>query len=203
MKSELRLSSPPEGRAHHAPLDRIRVTGARSGTIVVRDGAGREYARVPSRPGASFVVTGALGTHLVSLESKAGRARDTARFVVRCETRIDDVGGRFRDLLRVLHYTMIHYTEPRNQRVLGRTYRFFVCWLRDHVHTLKGMKYFDADLESGLDLFRDTQRGDGMIWDNVQPRPPYKHYWDQVFTAGDFVRQLAPGTVDFTLWRLP
>ncbi len=25
----------------------------------------------------------------------------------------------------------------------GRTYDYYVPWLRDHVHTLKGMKYFE------------------------------------------------------------
>jgi hypothetical protein len=200
--SPIRLSHPPRNRSHHVPLDEIRVTGLRSGVLVVRDGAGRAYVRQTARPGTRFVVAGALGTHLVSVEDKNGKASGPAvPFSVRCETRIEDSGGRYGQLLRTLYYTMIHCTEPRNQVVLGEVYRFFVCWLRDHVHTLKGMKYFDADLESAIDLYRDTQREDGMIWDNVQPRPPYKHYWDQVFSRGDFVRQLPPGTVE--LKRVP
>jgi hypothetical protein len=179
----------------------VRVGGSGAGTLVVRDGAGHEYVRTARRPGTTFTVAGALGTHSASLETRAGAVRARVTFAVRCETTIDDEQGRYRDLLRDLYYTMIHCTEPRNQRLGGNVYRFFVPWLRDHVHTLKGMKYFDADLESGIDLYRDTQREDGMIWDNVQPRPRHRHYWDQVFSKGNFVRQVAPGTVE--LKRIP
>ena len=44
-------------------------------------------------------------------------------------------------------------------------YDYYVPWIRDHVHTLKGMKYFERRGASLLDLFRETQREDGMIWD--------------------------------------
>jgi hypothetical protein len=167
----------------------------------VRDGAGRVYVREPAKGGVKFVVAGALGTHLLTLEDRAGKTVQTAAFTVQCQTGIDDEGGRFRDLLQNLYYTMIHFNEPKNQLALGKVYKFFVCWLRDHVHTMKGMKYFEGDLKTGIDLYRDTQREDGMIWDNVQPRPPHEHYWDQVFSAGGFLRKLPPGTVE--LKRIP
>ena len=37
--------------------------------------------------------------------------------------------------------------------------------MRDHVHTIKGFKYFDGSGAGAVDFFRETQREDGMIWD--------------------------------------
>jgi hypothetical protein len=54
----------------------------------------------------------------------------------------------------------------------GGTYRYYVHWIRDHVHTLKGMKYFDGTGGEVIDVFRLSQREDGMIWDNFRP-------WDE------------------------
>jgi len=40
---------------------------------------------------------------------------------------------------------MIHLNETNNCIYKGKIYKYFVSWLRDHVHTLKGMKYFCDD----------------------------------------------------------
>ena len=47
----------------------------------------------------------------------------------------------------------------------GKSYAYYVPWLRDHVHTMKGFKYFDGSGAGAVDFFRETQREDGMIWD--------------------------------------
>ena len=47
----------------------------------------------------------------------------------------------------------------------GQSYAYYVPWLRDHVHTMKGFKYFDGSGAGAVDFFRETQREDGMIWD--------------------------------------
>ena len=47
----------------------------------------------------------------------------------------------------------------------GKHYAYYVPWLRDHVHTMKGFKYFDGSGAGAIDFFRETQREDGMIWD--------------------------------------
>jgi hypothetical protein len=83
----------------------------------------------------------------------------------------------------------------------GKIYRYFVCWLRDHVHTLKGMKYFYPDIKSAIELYRDSQRKDGMIWDNVYSRTAEPNYWDQIFSYADFVRGVPEDEMEFK--RIP
>lgn len=183
------------------PLDRVALSGAKGGTVVVRDGAGREYVRAKAAASVPFTVAGALGTHVAALLDTKGREREALRFRVDAETAIADRKGEFSRLLTMLRYTMIHWHETGNHLVDGRIYSFFVCWLRDHVHTLKGMKYFHPELRSAIELYRDTQRDDGMIWDNIYARHPGATVWDQRFEYGGFIRQLPEKTLEMK--RIP
>jgi len=71
-------------------------------------------------------------------------------------------------------------------------------WLRDHVHALKGMKYFYHDLKSGIDLYADSQREDGMIWDNIYPRPDgERNYWDWALEYDNFIMPIENSTYEF------
>lgn len=101
----------------------------------------------------------------------------------------------------MLHYTMARFSEVQTAFYRDRVYRFFVCWLRDHTHVLKGMKYFAADLRSALELYRDSQRPDGMIWDNIYPRDKDLSYFEQVFRPGGF--QMATADRRFEFRRIP
>lgn len=38
-------------------------------------------------------------------------------------------------------------------------------WLRDHTHQMKGFKYFEKDMTSALDIFREYQHEDGAFFD--------------------------------------
>jgi len=183
------------------PLERVTVLGAGSGTISVRDGEGREYVRIAARQRVTFRAGGALGTHLVALENASGRIVETATFKVDCKTGIDDRGGRFNELLSMLHRTMIAFNEPRFTVFRGRLYRYFVCWVRDHVHTLKGMKYFDPWVKSGMELYRDSQRSDGMIFDNVYPRPAGPTEWDAILASRNFILPVDDEKIEFR--RIP
>jgi hypothetical protein len=190
----------------YAPLDAVTVQGV-AGTLVVRDGAGRVYVR-EAAPGddVTFRVAGVLGTHHVSLEDEGGRVTDTAAFRVDCATAIEDADGEFRDLLSMLYFTMVQgdgraYHWARYQ---GRLYYFFICWLRDHVHVLKGMKYFAGRLKDGIDLYRESQREDGMIWDNVHrrvPPTPEPIHWDVRFDYDGFIRRFDDDAYEFK--RIP
>ncbi|MEJ5171949.1 MAG: hypothetical protein WHU10_13260, partial [Fimbriimonadales bacterium] len=105
------------------------------------------------------------------------------------------------ELLTMLHSTMVGDGEQGAVLWNGRVYRFFVRWLRDHVHTLKGMRYFADELQSGIDLYRDSQRDDGMIWDNVYPRHEHDNYWVVRFMEGGFYRAFEDKTGEFK--RIP
>lgn len=184
------------------PLQRVTVSGAAGGAVSVRDGRGREYFRGPDSDPLEFTVGGALGYHTVALEDDRGRVCETLTFRVDAETQLHDEGGRFGELLQMLLYTMIsEFGEAHSVRWRGRIYHFFICWLRDHVHVLKGMKYFYPTLKDAIDLYRESQREDGMIWDNVYPRTPEANYWDTRFAEGGFIRPFDDYTAEFK--RIP
>jgi hypothetical protein len=52
---------------------------------------------------------------------------------------------------------------------------------------MKGMKYFSGHLSDGIDLYRDSQREDGMIG-IMCIAAPSANYWDVRFKEGDFIR---------------
>ena len=60
------------------PLEKVKVTDAPKGTLVARDGLNREYARLRGGRSVSFIAAGALGTHTLTLEDKAGKILDSA-----------------------------------------------------------------------------------------------------------------------------
>jgi len=184
------------------PLDTVRIHASRKGTLCVRDALGREYVRRPARRVVRIQAAGALGTHVVHLEDKTGRVAETTAFRVDCQTGIDDAGGRFRELLAMLEWTMTRWAEGMHcLRWRGKLYRYFVCWLRDHVHTLKGMKYFAPEVKTAIELYRDSQRDDGMIWDNIHPRTPHYNTWEWKFDYGGFVQPIEDGRWEFK--RIP
>lgn len=176
-----------------APLDEVRITGAGDNTVSVRDSEGREYARGKApRAGLRVRVGGSLGTHVVLLHNRSGRVVDQATFKVDCSSWIHDDGNRFGALLGMLFHTMRTWCEgPTWVRFHDKYYKYYVCWLRDHVHTLKGMKYFDGvSLQTGIELYSDHQREDGMIWDRFQKHSPHENWRDFTFKRGGFVRKI-------------
>ncbi len=186
------------------PLDQVKVSAggdAAARTLVVLDGAHREYARRPVEGGeAVFTAAGALGAHAAILLDAEGRELERALFSVDCRTEINDGGGTFGELLRTLDYTMNRGGAQQMAPVDGKMYSYFVCWLRDHVHTMKGNKYFHDNLKPGIDLYLDTQCENGMIWDNIYVREPRPNYWDYRF-APEFIRPICDGR--FELKRIP
>ncbi len=181
--------------ARFAPLDEVTVTGADEGTLMVRDGRDRQYLRADAADPFTFRASGALGTqtvlHLDADRTPAG----SAAFALDCQTHLDDEGGRFGELLFMLYWTMVAWHgETSSFRDVDRVYKYFVGWLRDHVHTLKGMKYYYPDLKSGIELYADTQRDDGMVFDKVDKelsrRPTHRDHW---FGPGGFIKKVDGG----------
>ena len=196
------------------PLERVTLTGAGEGTISVKDSLGREYVCMPAAPDLQFTAGGALGYHTIALQDPAGHVRDSLTFSVDTDTHVDDEGGEFRDILQMLVYTMLITCSPPPSpgaevergaiRYRGRLYRYFVPWLRDHVHTMKGMKYFSGCLKDAIDLYRDSQRADGMIWDNVErrtPPAPGPNHWSVRFDYDGFIQPFGDHSAEFK--RIP
>mgnify|MGYP000188672043 CR=1 FL=1 len=184
------------------PLNEVVVQAPPRGTLSVRDGLGREYVRQKAGRAVAFEAAGALGNHVVALEDANGRIVETTTFRVDCQTEIEDADGEFKELLGMLQWTLSKWGEGNScVRWRGKLYRYFVCWLRDHVHTLKGMKYFAPELKTAIELYRDSQREDGMIWDNIHPRTPHYNTWQWSFDYDGFLQQIEDGWWEFK--RIP
>lgn len=186
------------------PLEQITVSGAQAAAFSVTDGRGRRYAAGPIQGEFTFAVGGALGYHTIQTEDAAGQPAERLQFLVDAQTELVDAGGQYQELLDMLYLTMANNPEDHTIRFQNRLYYVLIPWLRDHVHTLKAMKYFTGRLYDGIDLYRDSQREDGMIWDNCHPRkPPFPgpDHWSVRFDYGGFFRLFDDCTNEFT--RIP
>ncbi len=177
------------------PLEALEISGAPDGTafVSVRDGLAREYARMEARGVNKFVVGGAPGAQTVWFEDGNGKVLETASFILECETELEESDGAYRRLLEQSHDTMMKWWYSgyaKTFRWKGKFYKFFVSWLRDHVHCLKGMRYFSPDLKPGIEIYSDSQREDGMVWDKAKEicNSALQNWRDVEFAKGDFIR---------------
>jgi hypothetical protein len=187
----LEISNLPKCR-YFEPLDKIEIESSKNGTLEIIDGVNDPYLSKKINGKTSCLIGGAIGTQQILLKNRRGKILDRVSFKVDCQTEINDESGTYRKLLDILYNTMVSQwdREANVVRYNGKYYHYFVSWLRDHVHTLKGMKYFYPELKSGIDLYADSQREDGMIWDNYKHPydPEVGSYWVQRFRYGDFVK---------------
>ena len=184
------LSLSPDPAHAFAPLQSVTVRGASSGTFVVTDGDGVEYLHAPATDPFEFRTGAALGRHTIQLLQEGDRLTASASFELDCRTGIKDEGGRFSRLLDQLRWTMETWEHDSPWfvgRFNDRVYHYFVGWLRDNTHSTKGMKYFYGNLHEAVDLYADTQRPDGMIFDNIYRRTPEYSYWDWILKDGNFI----------------
>lgn len=178
----------------------IPASNATNKTLVVHDGAGREYLRLPVQAEMSFVVGGALGRHTARLLGPDGRTASEVGFGVVCTTEVRDEGGVYQGLVDAVLWTMMSWSQncpvsaiPLNNRV----YQFFANWIFDHTLILKGMKYYWPTVKDAIDFFAATQREDGMIWENCYAATPAADYFDWKFHYDGFVKRIGDG-----FWQL-
>lgn len=187
-----------------SPLQTLTLRDVPPGLLTVSDGRGRVYVSQTVSGEASFTAGGAAGWHTARVCDESGMELQSLQFRLEAHTQIQESSGHFRELLDICYYTMADEALKHYTRYQGKTYYYLVDWLRDHVHTLKGMKYFEPKLRSGIELYRDSQREDGLIWDNVHRREPpgaAPNHWGVRFQYGGFERTFEDGTAQFT--RIP
>jgi len=187
------LELEPEPVAALTPLESLRVKSARHGRVYVRDGNHQVYFEGPLEGEADFVVAGALGTHSVTLVGKDGMVLAVRTFHVDCSTVVEDEGGRMSGLLKDLYWTMATDGPVGAMRYKGEVFTYWASWLMDNTQTLKGMKYFWPEVKSNVNFYADSQREDGMVWENFEPRTPVETYWEHEFKYGDFARPAEDG----------
>lgn len=190
----------PVTAAHVQPLDTLVLSAGGTGSVEIRDGADRIYFAAPLAQQVSFKAGGALGLHTVIVRNPLGNETGRATFTLEADTAVDD-GGKYRDMFALFRGGMNadYPTGVETTKWNGRTYHFFVSWVLDNYHTAKGMKYFSPYGTEFVDMMRNAQREDGMIWSNLNPGDAVAYYktaygpFGYVRKMGDryFVRQPA------------
>jgi hypothetical protein len=171
------------------PLDEVTIISRHGGLLVVKDGRGRTYAAVPSAPEVTIRAGGATGMHTVTFVGRNGDSTTLGSFLVESRTDIAD-GGRFSELFGMLHDGMMTDSPGGVQAVTwnGRVYRYFVNWVLDNNNTMKGMQYFSPYGGDLVDLLRQTQKPDGMIWSFVNTGEGDYHYYETAYTPIGYFR---------------
>ena len=194
--SKVPMTLDPEPKSALAPLDRLHIESKVAGHLVVRDGDQQIYRELRIDGHAEITVGGALGTHSISLLSPDGQVLDSRIFSVDCRTSIDDEGGTFGSLLKDLYWTMATDGPVGAMRYKSEIFTYWDSWLLDNTSTLKGMKYFWPEVKSNVDFYAGSQREDGMIWENFEPRTPPETDWDRRFQYADFARPAENGFLE-------
>jgi len=163
------------------PLDIVVVKTDSGNEIRVYDAQGRMYVKEIGKE-ISFMVSGALGYHIVSVHDTQGVEIDRIPLRVDCQTELDDDSGRFKKFMFMLKHTFLR--EQAREKIVvaadGETYWLQAITSRDSVHAMKGAMYFCHHMKDVVDLFAKYQRNDGMIWDFGSPMEsddPYHFEW--------------------------
>jgi hypothetical protein len=150
----------------YKPLELIELSNLQDGVVIVLDGNGKEYVRETISGSMKFMVGGNLGTHCILHLNKKGKLINTESFLVVANTEINDEGGEFKNLMDILHYSMIRNGElGQVARFNGKVYRYYYSWLQDNVHSMKALKYFYPGITSYMDFFSAGQQENGMMPD--------------------------------------
>jgi hypothetical protein len=200
----VQLTLEPAGTPSLRPLQNatlhIAGDGWKNATIVVLDGAGRAYVRRKASSAVNFTIGGALGRQTARLLDSNGATAGESSFLVDCSTELSDDGGIFSGLLKAVLWTMMSWSGNTPVTAIhanDRIYQFFANWIFDHTLILKGMKYYWPDLKGAIDFFAETQREDGMIWENCYPATPDPNFFDWKFDYDGFIRRFGDG-----FWQL-
>lgn len=77
--------------------------------------------------------------------------------------------GKYGDFLEDLHRMMIEDPLYRKTTLGGRERQEYVFWIRDHVHVMKALKYWDKDTRSFIEFYLEKQTPSGMYYDYYYP----------------------------------
>lgn len=151
------------------PLEQLALTNIQANTIKIFDGNGKEYAAVSVKNITTFTVAGALGKHTIRLYNTQNKLTDSITFDVDARTDIDD-GGYYKKMFRLFYNGMFADRKEGTFPITwnGDTSHVFVPWVLDNFHTMKGLKYFLPNGKELVDIMRQAQRDDGMIYSFIQ-----------------------------------
>ena len=162
------------------PLEVLSLTNVKGTTIRVFDGEGQEYAYLHAKKITTFTVGGALGTHLIRIYNDRNVPVDSIRFNVDTDTDIND-GGYYKKMFDLFYKGMFADEKEGTYSITwnGIKYHVFVPWVLDNFHTMKGKKYFLPNGKELIDIMRQAQREDGMIYSFIQYETKCRLFFNQ------------------------
>ena len=143
--------------------------------VLVLDADGWCYVDAPVQHETTlaFTVRGMAGRHQVYALDARGATVAKATITLRPRTSLCCDAGPYTRLAERMVQLIEGYHETFFPVINGRMYRMYIIWTRDHVYTLKAMKYYQADVQSGMDYWLETQNENGMFWDCIHPNKEY------------------------------
>jgi hypothetical protein len=160
-----------------SPLQQVAVVNVKGSSVKVFDGAGREYFSAQLKNTPVFQVGGALGTHVIRIYDASKKITDSIRFVVDARTGIDD-NGYYKNMFELFYHGMFADVKEGTFPVEwnGKVYHVVVPWVLDNYHTMKGLKYFLPNGNELVDIMRQSQRSDGMIYSFIEHMSNMDYY---------------------------
>jgi hypothetical protein len=152
-----------------SPLQRVAIVNAKGASMKVFDGAGREYFSAQLKSTRAFQAGGALGTHTVRIYDEDRKIIDSIRFIVDAHTDIND-HGYYKHMFDLFYHGMFVDVKEGTYAIEwnGKVYHVVVPWVLDNYHTMKGLKYFLPNGNELVDIMRQSQRSDGMIYSFIE-----------------------------------
>jgi len=111
-----------------------------------------------------FTVLGALGNHKVLVTTSWGE-RVRISFTVDTYTNINTDSQRFDRF-----FDQLVFTVKKDEQLFKVGDKWIRCnpnWIRDHVHEMKGYKYWETDLKSFIEHILDLQMVNGAYYDFI------------------------------------
>jgi hypothetical protein len=77
--------------------------------------------------------------------------------------------GKYKELFDATKSLLLKSGFVRSVELGGKQRTQFVPWIRDHVHVMKAMKYFEKDISSFWEFYMETQTKEGLYFDYYYP----------------------------------
>lgn len=77
--------------------------------------------------------------------------------------------GKYKELFDATKSLLLNATEAGKVELGGKQRTQFVPWIRDNVHVMKAMKYFEKDISSFWEFYMETQTEEGLYFDYYFP----------------------------------
>lgn len=189
---ELRIKTPLLGRILEPLNIKFQYDGNLPLEVKLCDGEGKVYYRATLKKGEKTLgalAVGALGSHKLEIKATGGKVI-AVPFEVDAETKFETESGFWEELFSRLRETVIR--DRFLFTIDGEIVAMNPTWLRDHIHEMKGYKWWERDLRSALNHFLKIQHPEGFFYEMIiSPTDPHTTYVGPKYRIMDEKNDLA------------